>query len=176
MIYFIAASSIILNSCRTKNAEIYNGASWGMSISEVQLLYKVNPSVIEPDNLTYRENLGNTNYQIKVAYVFDAKTGLKEIELDSYSGIPEDLIKNFEIYFINKQNTKLYDEVKDLVIDDGVMIKKYIYDRIYTSTNANVRSELVIMDLKHDPFYSATITFIPADQMWKELPSKKKTN
>ena len=135
--------SLIVSSCNTKPT-IYNGAQWGMSIEDVQQLYKVHPENPGPASLHYTETFKNSNAHYEVTYEFDATKGLNQISISATS-INSDInkendLKNFETFFINKQQVRLVDEALDFSLTELGSKTPYIYDRIYASSEANIRS------------------------------------
>jgi hypothetical protein len=167
--------------CNIKNIaskpKIYNGAVWGMSMTEVQSLYKTMPYNMESDKLEYEEYLHGANIRGIVTYRFDATMGLKKIEIEAnsiQSGNDKD-IQNFESFFLDKQSLKLIDEATNFRSDKFASydMEHKIYDRIYSSDNANIRSSLEkVHSMSY--YYRANLQWIPASWKYSDTPSEQK--
>jgi hypothetical protein len=175
LISLIVIIYINVRSCQEKDI-LYAGASWGMSIEEVQGLYKVRPSHMNTDRLTYEEVAENSSLHFEVTYEFDARKGLNEIRMEANSISSErdkdDDVKSFESTFVDRQRARLLDEARDFSETRLASKRHYIYDRVYRTSQANVRCQLERDEAFGRPYYSATISFIPPDMMWTTMPSK----
>ena len=178
-----------LSSC-TQKPVVYDGATWGMSIDDVKGLYKTESYGNGIDELEYRTLIPGLGVDADVTYKFDARTGLKEIEVstDDISGKvdfadPAALFRGEEITRLANTDEHLYfDTTYAQLADEAYNLPdpvfndfRFVYDRIYTTPTASIRARLVCQrGIGGYRFYDK-VTFLPPGWTWRDKPSDLKT-